>query len=181
MAEIPAIFEPANPRDTSWADPAKNPHFATPAMRQYARFKQAHPDCILFFRLGDFYEMFGRDAVLVHKLLSITLTERTKGLPMAGVPFHSAEGYIRRLVAMGHRVAVCEQMQDPKDAKGVIERAVTRVLTPGTLVDETLLEAGCANRVVAIAIDGAEAHLAAIEVSTGAFTVHSSPIALLGD
>jgi DNA mismatch repair protein MutS len=150
-------------------------------MRQYARFKQAHPDCILFFRLGDFYEMFGRDAVLVHKLLSITLTERTKGLPMAGVPFHSAEGYIRRLVAMGHRVAVCEQMQDPKDAKGVIERAVTRVLTPGTLVDETLLEAGCANRVVAIAIDGAEAHLAAIEVSTGAFTVHSSPIALLGD
>ena len=181
MAEIPAIFDPANPRDTSWVDPAKNPHFATPAMRQYARFKQAHPDCILFFRLGDFYEMFGRDAVLVHKLLSITLTERTKGLPMAGMPFHSAEGYIRRLVAMGHRVAVCEQMQDPKDAKGVIERAVTRVLTPGTLVDETLLESGSANRVVAISIDGPEAHLAAIEVSTGAFTVHACPIALLGD
>jgi DNA mismatch repair protein MutS len=181
VAEIPAIFEPANPRDTSWVDPAKNPHFATPAMRQYAKFKQAHPDCILFFRLGDFYEMFGRDAVLVHKLLSITLTERSKGLPMAGVPFHSAEGYIRRLVAMGHRVAVCEQMQDPKDAKGVIERAVTRVLTPGTLVDETLLESGSANRVVAISIDGAEAHLAAIELSTGAFTVHACPIALLGD
>jgi DNA mismatch repair protein MutS len=181
VAEIPAIFETANPLDTSWADPTKNPHFATPAMRQFARFKQAHPDCILFFRLGDFYEMFGRDAVLVHKLLSITLTERTKGLPMAGVPFHSAEGYIRRLVAMGHRVAVCEQMQDPKDAKGVIERAVTRVLTPGTLVDETLLEAGSANRVVAISIDGAEAHLAAIEVSTGAFTVHACPVALLGD
>jgi DNA mismatch repair protein MutS len=181
VAEIPAIFETENPRDVSWADPAKNPHFATPAMRQYARFKQAHPDCILFFRLGDFYEMFGRDAVLVHRLLSITLTERTKGLPMAGVPFHSAEGYIRRLVAMGHRVAVCEQMQDPKDAKGVIERAVTRVLTPGTLVDETLLEAGSANRVAAIAIDGAEAHLAAIEVSTGAFTVHACPVALLGD
>ena len=181
MAEIPAIFDLANPRDTSWVDPAKNPHFATPAMRQYARFKQAHPDCILFFRLGDFYEMFGRDAVLVHKLLSITLTERTKGLPMAGMPFHSAEGYIRRLVAMGHRVAVCEQMQDPKDAKGVIERAVTRVLTPGTLVDETLLESGSANRVVAISIDGPEAQLAAIEVSTGAFTVHACPIALLGD
>ena len=153
----------------------------TPVMRQFEEAKAQHPDCILFFRLGDFYEMFGRDAVLVHKLLSITLTERTKGLPMAGVPFHSAEGYIRRLVAMGHRVAVCEQMQDPKDAKGVIERAVTRVLTPGTLVDETLLEAGSANRVAAIAIDGAEAHLAAIEVSTGAFTVHACPIALLGD
>ena len=95
-------------RDVSWADPARNPHFATPAMRQFARFKQAHPDCILFFRMGDFYEMFDRDAVLAHKLLAITLTERSKGLPMAGVPFHAAEGYIRRLVAMGHRVAVCE-------------------------------------------------------------------------
>ena len=181
MAEVPAIFETADPRDVSWADPARNPHFATPAMRQYAKFKQAHPDCILFFRLGDFYEMFGRDAVLVHRLLAITLTERTKGLPMAGVPFHAAEGYIRRLVSMGHRVAVCEQMQDPKDAKGVIDRAVTRVLTPGTLVDETLLESGSANRVAAIAIDGAEATIAAIEISTGAFTVHACPVGLLSD
>ncbi|MEY2796183.1 MAG: mismatch repair protein MutS, partial [Planctomycetota bacterium] len=129
-------------------------------MRQFARFKQAHPDCILFFRMGDFYEMFDRDAVLAHKLLAITLTERTKGLPMAGVPFHAAEGYIRRLVAMGHRVAVCEQTQDPKDAKGIVERAVTRVLTPGTLVDETLLDASAANRVVAVSIDGAEASIA---------------------
>jgi DNA mismatch repair protein MutS len=131
-------------------------------MRQFARFKQAHPDCILFFRMGDFYEMFDRDAVLAHKLLAITLTERSKGLPMAGVPFHAAEGYIRRLVAMGHRVAVCEQTQDPKDAKGIVERAVTRVLTPGTLVDETLLDASAANRVVAVSIDGAEASIAAI-------------------
>ncbi len=165
----------------SWVDPARNPHFATPAMRQYARFKQAHPDCILFFRMGDFYEMFDRDAVLAHKLLAITLTERTKGLPMAGVPFHAAEGYIRRLVAMGHRVAVCEQTQDPKDAKGVVERAVTRVLTPGTLVDETLLESGTANRVAAVSIDGAEASIAAIEVSTGAFTVTSCAVGLLAD
>jgi DNA mismatch repair protein MutS len=171
----------ADPRDVSWADPARNPHFATPAMRQYARFKQAHPDCILFFRMGDFYEMFDRDAVLAHRLLSITLTERTKGLPMAGVPFHAAEGYIRKLVAMGHRVAVCEQTQDPKEAKGVVERAVTRVLTPGTLVDETLLDAGAANRVAAVAIDGAEATVAAIEVSTGAFTVRSCPVGRLED
>lgn len=168
-------------RDVSWADPTRNPHFATPAMRQFARFKQAHPDCILFFRMGDFYEMFDRDAVLAHKLLAITLTERTKGLPMAGVPFHAAEGYIRRLVAMGHRVAVCEQTQDPKDAKGIVERAVTRVLTPGTLVDETLLDASAANRVVAVSIDGAEASIAAIEVSTGTFTVTSCPVALLAD
>ncbi|MGA1224867.1 MAG: DNA mismatch repair protein MutS, partial [Phycisphaerales bacterium] len=177
------MSSPAAPasRDVSWADPALNPHFATPAMRQYAKAKKDHPECILFFRMGDFYEMFDRDAVLAHKLLSITLTERTKGLPMAGVPFHSAEGYIRRLVAMGHRVAVCEQTQDPKDAKGVVERAVTRVLTPGTLVDETLLEAGAANRVAAVAIDGAEAHIASIEISTGAFTVLSCPVGLLGD
>ncbi len=131
--------------------------------------------------MGDFYEMFDRDAVLAHKLLAITLTERTKGLPMAGVPFHAAEGYIRRLVAMGHRVAVCEQTQDPKDAKGIVERAVTRVLTPGTLIDETLLDASAANRVVAVSIDGAEASIAAIEVSTGAFTVTSCPISLVAD
>jgi len=168
-------------RDVSWADPSLNPHFATPAMRQYAKAKKEHPDCLLFFRMGDFYEMFDRDAVLAHKLLAITLTERTKGLPMAGVPFHAAEGYIRKLVAMGHRVAVCEQMQDPKDAKGVVERAVTRVLTPGTLVDETLLDSGAANRVAAVAIEGAEAHIASIEVSTGAFSVLSCPIGLLGD
>ncbi|MFZ9916316.1 MAG: DNA mismatch repair protein MutS, partial [Phycisphaerales bacterium] len=168
-------------RDVSWVDPARNPHFATPAMRQYARFKQAHPDCLLFFRMGDFYEMFDRDAVLAHKLLSITLTERSKGLPMAGVPFHSAEGYIRRLVAMGHRVAVCEQMQDPKDAKGVVERAVTRVLTPGTLVDETLLDSASANRVAAVAIEGAEAVIASIEVSTGAFLVSECPVSRLAD
>ncbi|MFM7051430.1 MAG: DNA mismatch repair protein MutS [Planctomycetota bacterium] len=168
-------------RDVSWADPALNPHFATPAMRQYARFKQAHPDCLLFFRMGDFYEMFDRDAVLAHKLLSITLTERSKGLPMAGVPFHAAEGYIRKLVALGHRVAVCEQTQDPKDAKGVVERAVTRVLTPGTLVDETLLDSAAANRVAAVAIDGAQAVIAAIEVSTGAFTVAECPLGRLAD
>jgi DNA mismatch repair protein MutS len=150
-------------------------------MRQFAKAKKDHPDCILFFRMGDFYEMFDRDAVLAHNLLAITLTERTKGLPMAGVPFHAAEGYIRRLVAMGHRVAVCEQMQDPKDAKGVVDRAVTRVLTPGTLVDETLLEAGAANRVAAVAIEGAEAHIGVIEVSTGAFSVLSCPVGLLAD
>jgi len=180
---VPSTPAPARPaaHDVRWADPSLNPHFATPAMRQYARFKQQHPDCLLFFRMGDFYEMFDRDAVLAHKLLSITLTERTKGLPMAGVPFHAAEGYIRKLVAMGHRVAVCEQMQDPKDAKGVVERAVTRVLTPGTLVDDTLLDSGSANRVAAVSIEGAEAHVASIEVSTGAFSVLSCPVGLLAD
>ena len=182
MPDAPVIPDsPDHCVDVSWVDPALNPHFATPAMRQYGRAKTEHPDCILFFRMGDFYEMFDRDAVLAHRLLSITLTQRTKGLPMAGVPYHAAEGYIRRLVAMGHRVAVCEQMQDPKDAKGVVERAVTRVLTPGTLIDEALLDSGACNRVAAVLLDATEAHIASIEISTGAFSVLSCPIGALGD
>ncbi|MDG1899455.1 MAG: hypothetical protein P8I74_06275, partial [Phycisphaerales bacterium] len=117
----------------------------TPAMRQYAAFKAAHPDCILFFRMGDFYEMFDDDAKTAHAALGITLTERSSGIPMAGVPFHAAENYLRRLIEQGFRVAVCEQVQDPKDAKGVVDRAVTRVITPGTLVDDSLLDDGVAN------------------------------------
>ena len=101
-------------------------------MRQYRRFKEAHPGCILFFRMGDFYEMFDEDAQLTHRVLGLTLTERTSGIPMAGVPFHAAEGYLRRLITQGYRVAVCEQVQDAAEAKGVVDRAVTRVLTPGT-------------------------------------------------
>ena len=120
-------------------------------MRQFTRFKAAHPDCLLFFRMGDFYELFGPDAEAAHQALGITLTERSKGMPMAGVPHHAAEGYLRRLVEQGFRVAVCDQIQDPKDAKGVVDRAVTRVLTPGTLVDETLLEAGRENLVASVA------------------------------
>ena len=141
----------------------------TPAMRQYARFKKQHPSCVLFFRMGDFYEMFDEDALLVHKALGLTLTERTPGVPMAGVPHHSVESYIARMLAQGHRVAICDQIQDPKDAKGVVDRAVTRVLTPGTLVDEALLADDAPNTLVAVSLDGAAAHLAIVEVSTGAF------------
>ena len=181
VPDAPPLSPHADPRDVSWADPERNPHFATPAMRQYARCKQQHPDCLLFFRMGDFYEMFDRDAVLAHRLLNITLTERTKGLPMAGVPYHAAEGYIRRLVAMGHRVAVCEQTQDPKEAKGVVERAVTRVLTPGTLIDETLLDSAQSNRVAAVSIEGQRAFVAAIEISTGSFSVLDCAVNALVD
>ena len=125
---------PASQRDASLPpDDARQ----TPAMRQFARFKRQHPDCVLFFRMGDFYEMFDDDAVLAHKALGITLTQRTEGIPMAGVPYHAVEGYLRRMIEQGYRVAVCEQIQDPKEAKGVVDRAVTRVLTPGTLVDES--------------------------------------------
>jgi len=144
----------------------------TPAMRQFRRFKEAHPGCLLFFRMGDFYELFGQDAIVAHRALDITLTERTSGVPMAGVPHHAAEQYLRRLVEQGFRVAIADQIQDPKDAKGVVDRAVVRVVTPGTLVDEHLLDDAATNRIAAVAAaeDGPWA-IATIEISTGAFTV----------
>lgn len=146
----------------------------TPAMRQYLRFRSAHPDCVLFFRMGDFYEMFWADAELAHRTLGITLTKRTEGIPMAGVPFHALESYLRRMIRAGHRVAVCEQIQDPRDARGVVERAVTRVLTPGTLVDESLLDENLPNQLGALVAspDGVSVTLALAEVSTGRFMVH---------
>src|SRR4026208_1651584 len=122
----------------------------TPAMRQYARFKTQHPECVLFFRMGDFYVMFDDDALTCHKVLGLTLTQRTAGIPMAGVPYHSVEGYLRKMIEAGYRVAVCEQVQDPEEATTVVDRAVTRVLTPGTLVDETLLDETQANTIAAI-------------------------------
>ncbi len=170
------------------AEPApKAPNRDTPAMRQYDRFKREHPGCLLLFRMGDFYELFDDDAVTAHRALGITLTERTKGQPMAGVPYHSVEGYLRRLVDQGFRVAVCEQLQDPAEAKGVVERGVTRVLTPGTLVDETLLDDGRANRVAAAVVapaasgEPARAAVAFAELSTGEFLVEECAAAQLLD
>ena len=156
----------------------------TPAMRQYARFKAQHPDCVLFFRMGDFYELFHEDAVLAHAALGITLTQRTKGVPMAGVPYHSVEPYLRRMIDAGYRVAVCEQIQDASEARGVVDRAVTRVLTPGTLIDEALLDEGRTNRIVAIDLltgDPPAAVLASVELSTGTFELVDLPAASVVD
>ncbi|MEM9346036.1 MAG: DNA mismatch repair protein MutS [Planctomycetota bacterium] len=156
--------------------PAK-PKQDTPAMRQYKHFKQQHPGCVLFFRMGDFYEMFYEDAVLAHKAMGITLTQRTEGVPMAGVPYHSVEGYLRKMIQAGHRVAICEQVEDAAQAKGVVKRDVTRVMTPGTLTDESLLEEGAENPLAAIVYhhqegsDGAQASIAWLELSTGSFSV----------
>jgi DNA mismatch repair protein MutS len=161
--------------------PAKGVNRDTPAMRQYDRFKREHPGCLLLFRMGDFYELFDDDAVTAHRALGITLTERTKGQPMAGVPFHSVEGYLRRLVDQGFRVAICEQLQDPAEAKGVVERGVTRVISPGTLVDECLLDDARANRIACVAVDGERAGIAAIELSTGEFVVEECVAAALAD
>jgi DNA mismatch repair protein MutS len=119
----------------------KAPSKLTPMMRQYRAAKSEHPEAILFFRMGDFYEMFDDDAVLCSRLLGITLTTRDKkaGHPMAGVPWHSAEGYIAKLVRMGYRVAICEQVEDPKQAKGLVERKVTELITPGTAIERGLV------------------------------------------
>jgi len=122
----------------------------TPAMRQYHRFKKQHPGCVLFFRMGDFFEMFFEDAELAHRVLGVTLTQRTEGVPMAGVPYHAVEGYLRRMIQAGHRVAVCDQVEDASEAKGVVERDVTRVVTPGTLTDDALLEEDRENPLCAV-------------------------------
>jgi len=164
---------------------AANDPTDTPAMRQYMAFKKQHPECVLFFRMGDFYEMFFDDALLCHKVLGITLTERTKGVPMAGVPYHAVENYLRRMIEQGYRVAVADQVQDPKEAKGVVDRAVTRVLTAGTLVDETLLDDARANHVAAVCFteagEDSPAVLALAELSTGSFEIIDIAAGALGD
>src|SRR5256885_6011639 len=113
-----------------------------PLMRQYAAVKKDHPTALLFFRLGDFYELFFDDAIVAAKELQITLTSRNKekgiAVPMCGVPYHAAEGYIGKLIRKGFKVAICEQMEAPSQAKKLVRREVTRVVTPGTAADSTL-------------------------------------------
>jgi DNA mismatch repair protein MutS len=115
----------------------------TPLMRQFFAAKSEHPDVLLFFRMGDFYELFYDDARKAARLLDITLTQRGNSagqpIPMAGVPHHAAEGYLARLVALGESVAICEQIGDPAASKGLVERKVVRIVTPGTVTDEALL------------------------------------------
>lgn len=159
----------------------------TPAMRQYYRFKRAHPDCVLLFRIGDFYEMFDDDAVAVSAAIGLTLTQRSEGVPMAGVPYHQLETYLRKLIEKGFRVAVAEQVQNPAEAKGVIDRAVDRVLTPGTLVDDALLAPDSSRTLGAICfIDPGDAPTASVaaaivDLSTGRFTLVASSAGSVAD
>src|SRR5712692_9113984 len=126
----------------------------TPMLRQYQTIKAQHPHAILMFRLGDFYEMFYDDALVASKALSLTLTSRGRGTPneapMCGVPYHAAEGYIGRLIREGFRVAICDQVEDARAAKGIVKRAVTRVISPGTVIDEHQLEAAAPNYIAAL-------------------------------
>jgi DNA mismatch repair protein MutS len=156
----------------------------TPVMRQYRAAKDAHPDALLFFRLGDFYELFYEDALIASRELQLTLTSRdkTKSVPMCGVPYHSAGTYLQRLLRKGYRVALCEQMEDPKATKTIVRREVTRVLTPGTAVDAAL-DASESQWLASIAATGSNAAaavgVAAIDLSTGDFraTEFSGPSA----
>ena len=140
-------------------------------MQQHAAAKRAHPDAIGFFRLGDFYEMFGDDAVLCARLLDLTLTSRNRGkpdeIPMAGVPHHAGAGYIAKLLELGHKVALCEQMADPSKVKGIVPREVVRVITPGLITDREQLDAGTHNYLAAIELGGDGVGLALLELSTG--------------
>jgi DNA mismatch repair protein MutS len=159
---------------------------ATPVMEQYIEIKAANPDCLLFYRMGDFYELFFEDAEIAARALGIVLTKRGKHLgrdiPMCGVPVHRADEYLHRLIALGHRVAVCEQLEDPAEAKkrggkSVVRRDVIRVVTPGTLTEDTLLEARRNNYLLAIARARGSASeesrfaLAWIDISTGEFRI----------
>lgn len=146
----------------------------TPMFRQYYQTKNEYADCILMFRLGDFYEMFDEDAKIAARELELTLTARDCGrgkLPMAGVPHHAAASYIGTLIKKGYKVAICEQVEDPKEAKGLVKREVTRVITPGTVIDESVLSAKMNNYLCTIATNGRDYGLCHIDVSTGEFSV----------
>ncbi len=146
----------------------------TPMLQQYFNAKEEHPGVLLAMRVGDFYEFYGEDAESAAAALEITLTARDDGgnrMPMAGVPHHSVEKYLARLLQKGLKVAICDQLEDPKAAKGLVKRGVTRVLTPGTLLEDSMLSAGQSNFLAAICIQDGKAGLAILEPSTGEFTV----------
>lgn len=142
----------------------------TPIMQQFARLKSRVPDCLLFFRMGDFYELFGPDAEEVSRVLNLTLTARDKAsghpIPMAGVPWHSAQGYLRRLLEQGYRVAIAEQMQDPATTKGMVERDIVRILTPGTVLEDDFLATAASNWLALLAVESDAFALALVELST---------------
>ena len=166
------------------------PALATPMIAQYLEIKAANADSLLFYRMGDFYELFFEDAEIASRTLGIALTKRGKHLgqdiPMCGVPVHAADGYLQRLIGRGHRVAVCEQTEDPAEAKkrgakAVVRRNVVRLVTPGTLTEESLLDARANNFLTALfaAPSGGQATgccaLASVDISTGELLVASVP------
>jgi len=147
----------------------------TPMMQQYLRIKAQYPHILLFYRMGDFYELFFDDARRASELLDITLTHRGQSagepIPMAGVPYHAVETYLARLLKLGESVAICEQIGDPAQSKGPVERKVMRIVTPGTVTDEALLEERQENLLVALQQDQAQTGIAILDMSSGRFSV----------
>src|SRR5271169_2524579 len=159
----------------SGADRVQPESHSTPLMRQYHSIKQQVPKALLMFRLGDFYELFYEDAVTAARELEITLTSRNKekgqGIPMCGVPYHAAEGYVARLIQKGYRVAVCDQMEEAGAGKKLVKREITRVVTPGTATESSLLRSHENNYLAAVFRNGTRAGLAHVDISTGEFRV----------
>jgi DNA mismatch repair protein MutS len=153
------------------------PERLTPVMRQYRELKALHKDCILLFRIGDFFETFEGDAELISRELDIVLTSRSKSgdnpIPLAGVPYHAADGYIARLIGKGYKVAICDQVEDPKTAKGLVKRELVRIITPGTVIDPSMLTSSAATYLMALCPDAKNTiwGLALLDISTGEFFV----------
>ena len=145
----------------------------TPMMRQYLEMKEKYSDCLLFFRLGDFYEMFFEDAKTASRELDLFLTGRDCGLseraPMCGIPYHAVDSYVQKLIDKGYKVAICEQLEDPALAKGLVTRDVIRIITPGTVIEEKMLNEGQNSYIASIFYDEVEIGLSYADVSTGAF------------
>ncbi|HEU4955810.1 MAG TPA: hypothetical protein VFT28_14585, partial [Gemmatimonadales bacterium] len=149
---------------------------APPMLKHWRDMKAQHPQSILFYRVGDFYEMFHEDATLAARILDITLTSRGDGVPLAGVPVKAAAEYLRQLVAAGHRVAICEQVEDPRLAKGLVRREVVETLTPGALLAEGWIPGARNNWMTALARpQRGGLGLAAVDLSTGEFLLESLP------
>jgi len=171
------------------ADAMRESGAATPMMAQYLDIKAAHPGCLLFYRMGDFYELFFDDAVDAAEILNIALTKRGKhqgeAIPMCGVPVHSHEQYLSRLIRAGRKVAICEQTEDPAEAKkrghkAVVRREVIRLITPGTLTEDGLLDPRGHNHLACVAEAGGALALAWVDISTGAFAVRPLDARRLG-
>src|SRR6476620_5862748 len=147
----------------------------TPLMQQHKAIKAKYPDAVLLFRVGDFYETFGQDAIIASQVLGITLTRRNNGgssdSELAGFPYHALDTYLHKLVKAGYRVAICDQLEDPKSVKGIVKRGVTEMVTPGTTTNDKLLEHGTNNFLAAIHFTDAKNGIAFLDISTGEFFV----------
>src|SRR5690349_13063891 len=162
-----AIFAPAGMSKTKTAE--------TPLMQQHGAIKARYPDAVLLFRVGDFYETFGQDAIIASGVLGITLTKRNNGgasdSELAGFPHHALDTYLHKLVKAGYRVAICDQLEDPKSVKGLVKRGVTEMVTPGTATNEKLLEHGANNFLAAVHFGEERNGMAFLDISTGEFFI----------